>query len=205
MWLLNFRKKLMHHSLFKPSYHSARKILLSAFMAMGLLIVTALTANAQSFSGAFEGMRNSDEPVQIQADKLEVRDSKGYAKFSGNVEVVQGSTVLKASNLTVYYSKDSGNKGPAGNVQRIVATGKVAVRSGSEQATANSADIDMKNQVALLSGGVTLTQGNNIVQGCKLRINLANNDAVLTPCAKNKNGKKGRVTILFDAKSAKRK
>lgn len=164
----------------------------------------AMHANAQSFSGAFDGMRNSDEPVQIQADKLEVKDSKGFAKFSGNVEVVQGTTVLKAKRLTVYYSKNSGNNGPAGNVQRIVATGKVAVRSGSEQATASSADIDMKNQIALLSGGVTLTQGNNIVQGCKLRINLANNDAVLTPCAKKKNGKKGRVTIMFDAKSAKR-
>lgn len=169
-----------------------------------LFVLSAMHVNAQSFSGAFNGMRSSDEPVQIQADKLEVKDSKGYAKFSGNVEVVQGSTVLKSSRLTVYYSKSSGNKGPAGNVQRIVATGKVAVRSGSEQATANSVDVDMKNQIAILNGGVTLTQGNNIVQGCKLRINLANNDAVLSPCAKKKNGKSGRPTLMFDAKSAKR-
>lgn len=191
----------MQHSI---CFILVRTILVRSLLAAGLFISMSILANAQSFSGAFEGMRNSDEPVQIQADKLEVRDSKGYAKFSGNVEVVQGSTVLKALKLTVYYSKDGGSNGPAGNVQRIVATGKVAVRSGEEQATANSADVDMKNQVALLSGGVTLTQGNNIVQGCKLRINLANNDAVLTPCAKKKNGKKGRVTIMFDAKSAKR-
>lgn len=186
------------------SLSSVRQFLLSGFFITALLMALSTAANAQSFSGAFEGMRNSDEPVQIQADKLEVRDSKGFAKFSGNVEVVQGSTVLKALKLTVYYSKGAGGNGPAGNVQRIVATGKVAVRSGAEQATASSVDVDMKNQVALLSGGVTLTQGNNIVQGCKLRINLANNDAVLSPCSKKKNGTSGRPTLMFDAKSAKR-
>lgn len=188
-------------------FHSfmSKANIVTVILATLLLAITSTLANSQSFSGAFDGMRSSDEPVQIQADKLEVKDSKGLAKFSGNVEVVQGSTVLKASKLTVYYSKDSGGNGPAGNVQRIVASGKVAVRSGAEQATANSADVDMKNKVAVLSGGVTLTQGNNIVQGCKLRINLATNDAVLTPCAQKKNGKKGRVTIMFDAKSAKRK
>lgn len=195
----------MQQTLLASSVLTARKALLSVLFAMVLSTFMGVSVNAQSFSGAFDGMKKSDEPVQIQADKLEVRDSKGWAKFSGNVEVVQGSTVLKASKLTVYYSKDSGNKGPAGNVQRIVATGKVAVRSGADQVTANSADIDMKNQVALLTGGVTLTQGNNIVQGCKLRINLANNDAILTPCTNKKNGKKGRVTIMFDTKSAKRK
>ncbi|MFK7902439.1 MAG: LptA/OstA family protein [Nitratireductor sp.] len=164
----------------------------------------SVSANAQSFSGAFSGMQDSNQPVQIQADRLEVKDGQGLANFAGNVEVVQGSTVLKASKLTVYYSKDQSNNGPAGNVRRIIASGKVAVRSGAEQATADKADVDMRKQVALLTGGVTLTQGNNIVQGCTLKINLANNDATLTPCKSKTSGKKGRVTIMFDTKSAKR-
>src|SRR5680860_66780 len=132
---------------------------------------SGLPANAQKFSGAFEGMRDSEQPVQIEADRLEVLDGQGVATFDGNVNVVQGSTVLKTSKLKVYYLRGDDNKsGPAGNVSRIIATGKVAVRSGQDRATADTADVDMKNQLAVLSGNVTLTQGNNIVTGCSLNI-----------------------------------
>ena len=163
-------------------------------MASAMLMLAA-PANAQKFSGAFAGMRDSKQPVQIEADRLEVLDGQGIATFDGNVNVVQGSTVLQTSKLKVYYLRDGGNSGPAGNVRRIVATGKVAVRSGEERATADSADVDMKNQLAVLTGNVTLTQGNNIVTGCGLKINLVTNAATLSPC------KQGRVKMLFDPKS----
>ena len=176
----------------------------SANLRLGMLIVAALSVtliltspvSAQKFSGAFEGMRDSKQPVQIEADRLEVLDGKGIATFDGNVNVVQGSTILQTSKLKVYYLRDGGNSGPAGNVSRIVATGKVAVRSGEERATADAADVDMKNQLAVLSGNVTLTQGNNIVTGCGLKINLVTNAATLSPC------KQGRVKMLFDPKSS---
>lgn len=153
-------------------------------------------ARAQNFGGAFEGMRNQNEPVEIEADRLEVVDKQGVAIFEGNVSVTQGSTLLKTRKLTVYYVGGAdGGKGPAGNVSRIEATGKVAVRSGDQLASADRAVVDMQKQEALLSGDVTISQGDNVVKGCKLKIDLATNHASLEPCQSAT--KSGRVIMMI--------
>lgn len=150
---------------------------------------------AQSFGGAFEGMSNSKDPVQIEADRLEVVDGQGVAVFEGNVAVNQGSTLLKAKRLKVHYLRDAKTNEPGGNVRKIEATGKVAVRSGDQMATADSAVVDMQAQIATLTGNVTVSQGENVLVGCNLRINMATNAANLTPC------KQGRVQMVFKPKS----
>ena len=43
------------------------------------------------------GLRlNGDEPIQIESDKLEVRENENKAIFTGNVSVTQGPTILKS-------------------------------------------------------------------------------------------------------------
>jgi lipopolysaccharide export system protein LptA len=165
-------------------------------------------ASAQSFSGAFEGMSQSDEPIQIEADRLEVMDDQGIAIFDGNVAVVQGTTLMKTKKLKVYYLRESeggGTTGPGGNVKKIEATGKVAVRSGDQNATSDTATVDMQAQIAILNGNVTVSQGANILEGCNLRINMATNAANLTPCKGANEGSKGRVKMLFTPESGKQK
>lgn len=156
---------------------------------------SAAGALAQSFGGAFEGMSNSKEPIQIEADRLEVIDGQGVAMFDGNVSVVQGTTLLKTRKLKVWYLRDGNADSPGGNVRKIEATGKVAVRSGDQMASADKAVVNMQEQIATLSGNVTVSQGANILTGCNLRINLATNAANLTPC-KTSSGS-GRVKMQF--------
>lgn len=174
-----------------------------AIAGIGLLFLT-ISVQAQSFGGAFEGMANSDDPIQIEADRLEVMDEQGIAMFDGNVSVVQGSTLLKTRKLKVYYLREGGSSQPGGNVRRIEASGKVAVRSGDQMASADTATVDMQKQIATLSGNVTVSQGKNVLTGCNLRINMATNAANLTPCegaaSSGKSG--GRVKMLFTPNSA---
>jgi len=162
-----------------------------------LFFISLEKVNAQNFSGAFEGMRDSKAPVQIESDSLEVQDEKGIAYFTGNVSVVQGSTILKTSKLTVYYARGGNGSGAAGNVKRIVASGKVAVRSDDQHATANAADVNMVTQMAVLSGGVTVSQGQNVITGEKLVINMKTNAAKLTGGGKNKK----RPKLMFNSTS----
>jgi len=173
----------------------------AAFLAVGLALWSTTPVAAQSFGGAFEGMSNSKEPIQIEADRLEVIDPQGVAMFEGNVNVVQGTTILKTSRLKVSYARQGENTGAGGNVRKIEASGKVAVRSGDQAATADSAVVNMQSKTALLSGNVTVSQGSNIVTGCKLSIDLANNSAKLEPCGGAASG--GRVKMLFTPGSAK--
>lgn len=150
------------------------------------------TAYGQTFGGAFDGMRNSDEPIQIAADSLEVADEKGTAVFLGKVEVVQGSTILKTSRLFVEYARDSeGRVGPGGNINRIEASGGVAVRSRDQHATAQKAEVDLRTQIATLSGDVSVSQGNNVIEGCLVTVNMKTNNIEVKPCG-------GRVKVLID-------
>lgn len=171
------------------------------FVAAWLVVmaVQAGTAVAQDFGGAFEGMRDKDAPVEIEADRLEVVDKQGLAVFEGNVSVVQGSTLLKTRRLTVRYISGKGASGPGGNIRSIEATGKVAVRSKDQTASADKAIVDMQKQIATLSGNVSISQGKNIVTGCVLTIDLATNAATLQPCTSAGSG--GRVKMLFTPKS----
>src|SRR5438270_9134074 len=89
----------------------------SFLLASGL----ALAAHAQgSMSGVPNAMQgftqNRDQPIQIEAARLEVRDKKQQATFMGNVKVVQGDTTMTSKTLDVFYeSKDQGTTpAPAG-------------------------------------------------------------------------------------------
>ena len=167
-----------------------------AACAIAVALLWISPAAAQSFGGAFEGMRDSNQPIQIEADRLEVEDKKGTALLSGNVNVVQGTTILKAGTMRIYYFSDGDNAGggPNGNIKQIVATGNVAVRSGEQRATADSMVYDTRSQVVEMTGSVAISQGNDVITGCTLRVNIETSAAKLEPC---KSGKKGRVRVLL--------
>src|SRR5690606_41608040 len=48
--------------------------------------------------------QNSDQPIEIDSDTLEVQQDKQLALFRGKVDVVQGDTRLRSHGLNVYYS-----------------------------------------------------------------------------------------------------
>ena len=181
-----------------------RKALVLALGLWAMQAGLAQDAHAQAFGGAFEGMRDSNQPIQIEADRLEVLDGQGIALFNGNVSVVQGSTILRTSSLKVYYRRDGGSGTPGGNVSKIEASGRVAVRSGDQKASADAAIVDMQAQTALLTGNVSVSEGQNIVTGCRLAIDMSTNAAKLTPCetaASSQSGGSGRVKMLFTPNS----
>ena len=137
---------------------------------------------AQSFGGAFEGMSDNDEPIQIEADRLEVLDNQKLATFDGNVKVVQGSTILKATSLKVFYLGEGSSNSASGKIKRIEASGKVAVRSKDQHATANKMVFNMQTEIVTLSGDVAVSQGNNIITGCTLLVYLKTNTSEFKDC-----------------------
>lgn len=70
----------------------------------------ASAALAQATSSRMQGLQlSNDQPIQIESDKLEIKDPESKAIFTGNVKVVQGTTTLQAGNMTVFYKA-----GPSG-------------------------------------------------------------------------------------------
>jgi len=140
---------------------------------------TAQAGASQGPSNALQGFsKNKDQPVQIEAASLEVRDKDKLATFSGNVHVIQGDTDLRSKTLLVFYEDDSGNKGgikaaqpgPGGSsqIKRLEAIGNVLVTQKDQTATGDKGVFDMKTNTITLIGNVVISQGPNVLRGERL-------------------------------------
>jgi len=150
-------------------------------LALAVLFAGALlagVAGAQGLGEAFKGFSaDSDNPIQIEADRLEVRDKDKVAVYAGNVRVRQGETVLMTTQLRVFYTGDAAGTAPGSSVSRIEARNRVIVQSGSQTATGDAAVLEMAADRITLTGNVVLTEGDNIVRGEKLVVDLKSRSA----------------------------
>jgi lipopolysaccharide export system protein LptA len=183
-----------------------RKFLLAAAVA---LLSTAPVA-AQQTKSSFEGLKLSgDQPIEIESDKLEVRDTDGVAIFTGNVNVVQGPTLMKAGRMKVYYARTEGaaanaSAGPgSGKIDKIEVDEKVYVKSTTQVATADRATFDMGTEILVMTGKeVVLTDGPNVIVGCRLTVRMGTGEATLDGCgAGGQQDKGGRVKMLLQPKA----
>lgn len=136
---------------------------------------------------------SNDTPIQIESDKLEVQDASNTATFTGNVSVVQGKTVMKSGKMIVFYTP-SDNKAAAGaaapaigssGIDRLEVSDKVYVKSDDQVATGDTGTFDMRNEILTLSGSeVVLSQGPNVLVGCKLTVQMRTGLANVDGCAK---------------------
>ena len=155
------------------------------------LLSSSLVAHAQTTSqgppNALQGFsQNRDQPVHIEAATLEVRDKQKEATFSGDVRVKQGDTGLRCKSLVVFYEQSgeptgasktlqAASPGPSGEqrIKRLEARGGVVVTQKDQTATGELGIFDMKaNTVTLTGNPVIMTQGQNVLRGGKLVVDL---------------------------------
>ena len=170
--------------------------------AAAALLAVMVPAQAQQEGGRLTGLKlDSDKPIEIESDQLEVRENDGVAVFTGNVSVVQGPTLMRSGKMTVYYNKDSQKGGGSAatgsaDIDRLIVEDKVYVKSENQVATGDTGSFDMRSEVLVLSGKeVVLTEGDNVVVGCKLTVQMATGLAQLDGCGGEAGG--GRVKMLL--------
>ena len=84
-----------------------------ALAAIGAGEAAAQSA-VQGVPNAMQGFsQNRDQPIQIEAATLEMRDKKKEATFAGNVKVVQGDTTMTSKTLVVFYDSATAPAAPA--------------------------------------------------------------------------------------------
>ena len=171
-------------------------ILAPGFAALGL---TGGAADSQVRQvqpvSALKG-HNSNAPVDVTANRIEVQDRADRAIFAGNVHVTQAELTLDTQRLTVAYS---GGQGQAGGVQirRLDAAGGVVVHSPSETAKGDFGIYDLDHKLITVIGNVQLTRGPNVVNGQRLVINIESGRAVVDGGPPGVNSSGGRVTGHF--------
>src|SRR6185369_4214016 len=178
-----------------------------AAAALALALIASGGALAQgAMSGVPNAMQgfsqNRDQPIQIEAASLEMRDKKKEATFSGNVKVVQGDTTMTSKTLVVFYdsgpapaspqpaspppaasrgsksgSMQSATPGPGGSssIRRLEARGSVVVTQKDQVVTGETAVFDTRANLITMTGGaagVVLTQCKNVLKGDRLKVDM---------------------------------
>ncbi|MFD1795019.1 lipopolysaccharide transport periplasmic protein LptA [Paracoccus aurantiacus] len=145
-----------------------RRATIFAFLMSGL---TALPVAAQTV--AFGGMKaDTSAPVELAADNLTVNQSNGQAEFTGNVRIGQGQMKLSADKVVVQYVQGDTKK-----IDNLEATGNVTLVNGADAAEAQQATYEVSSGNITLIGDVLLTQGENVMSGDKILVNLADGTA----------------------------
>lgn len=144
-----------------------------------------------------------DEPVKITAATFEVRDKSKMATFTGDVHVTQGQTNMRSHALVIFYDDDGRKTStatavPSGDlgrqqIRRMQARGPVVITQHEQCAVGDLADLDMRTNVATLSGNVVLVRGDNVLRGHRLFVDM-------TTGVSRMDG--GRVEGLLNSKSA---
>lgn len=185
----------------------ARRRLFVPLAVIGFLAATFVTfsyAFAQdSMSSALSGFSsNSDEPISIEADTLEVREKESTATFKGNVVVKQGDVTIQTSALRVFYVGEGQGAASDQRIRRMETLGEVVVTSADQRARGDKAIFEAEEETITLDGNVVLTQGTNILRGTKLVVDLAAGTSRVFSGGDGQSGS-GRVQGLFQPNQAR--
>jgi lipopolysaccharide export system protein LptA len=157
----------------------------TAAMLMALFAAAGAAQTASGPPNALQGFsKNRNEPIKIESDSLEVRDKDKVAMFIDNVRVIQGDTTLQCKKLIVHYDSESSQTGagprpatmnPAGgnqSIRRLEAQGGVVVTQKDQTAVGDRGIYDTLSNSMTLVGNVVVTQGQNVIRGERLWVDL---------------------------------
>jgi lipopolysaccharide export system protein LptA len=176
------------------------------------------TAAPPQLSNPAQGILNDnqDQPIQIDAATLEVRDKEKMATFAGDVQVVQGDTTIKCQKLVVFYGPEPGAAANASqakrqqqqsqqpqaqqpqqagtlptrqqDIRRIEARGGVTVISKDQTASGDLGVYDLKTKTITLLHNVTVAQGKNVLHGERVVVDTVSGNAHFDSNAEAQNG-----------------
>ena len=151
----------------------------------GLLLLGALAAPllAQTTVDTSEIAQSARQPgeVNIEADRMEVLDKEKRAIFIGNVDATRGGIMFKTDRLVADYEEAAGGSGEGGtSVTFLEATGAVVIETAEQRITGNWARMDVKSNQVTVGGDVVVTQGNTVLRGDQLFVDLDKDTSEMT-------------------------
>jgi len=198
--------------------HLSLCAVMAVLLASGLAVAqTPRPAAGPPVQSLLQGGQDKDQPVQIEAASLEVRDKNKMATFSGDVQVVQGDTTMKCQKLVVFYGQEVGigqggaqagtpapdtkpaMAGPKGaqNIRRIEARGGVTVITKDQNASGDLGVYDLIAKTITLTGNVVVSQGQNVIHGERVVVDTVSGNARVESNNQGGGGTPSRVRALI--------
>ncbi|WP_394827586.1 LptA/OstA family protein [Pendulispora albinea] len=142
-----------------------RTLVLAALI--GVLSIPSSPAGAQPI------LNVGGEPLEVQADKLEVDVTEGVALLTGNVSLAKGGLKVNCPRIDLKFDQTP-------HVNWARGSGGVLADVKGVHAEAPEVELDLKKQLLDLRGGVRLTRGQGWLQADKATIDIATAKVTLT-------------------------
>lgn len=163
------------------------------------------------------GKHDTNAPIEINSDALEVLQADHKAIFTGHVVAVQGDVHLKSEKMTVFYKQQEADKSTAkpapktstipaetekNSIEKIIVENNVFLTTAEETASGTNGIYDVENKKIYLNDNVVLTRDKNVLKGDKLVYDFATGKSTMNSSdgvvsESNPTGKKMRVKALF--------
>lgn len=151
----------------------AHRLLLAVLVA--LLPGTVL---AQSTTVGSAARVDQEQPVEVEADRMDLDQTQGIALLTGDVIVTQGDMRIAAPKIEVFYTRLP--DGSVGNeIDYVHASGGVVMVTPEEDAQSQEAVYRPGLSEVVMTGDVVLNQGPNTMSGDQLVVDLDTGDAVM--------------------------
>ncbi len=140
---------------------------------------------------------DSSAPVDISADQQENINSQCRTIFSGNVEMLQDGSRMRAAVVNAYSKRKPGASGSAscGDVDRVEADGEVFLVNKDQTVRGDHAVYTYANDTIVVTGNVIVVRGQDVARGDRMTVNTKTNDVKLESNAKGQG--KQRVRAVF--------
>jgi lipopolysaccharide export system protein LptA len=171
-------------------------------LTAGLLCAGAIALCAPAMAQLAQGKG----PIDITGDEAEVINAQHLTIWRGSVDAIQGQDRLRTDVLNVYFTgKPGGDSTPSktgalggdwGKIDHMVADGHVYYVSPQQNARSDHAVYELGPDTITMTGDVIVEQGQSVVHGEKLVIDVHTGHATMV-AARDDKAPSGRVRGVF--------
>lgn len=170
------------------------KIRLNKLIFATITIVTMAISTTQAQVSALKE-HDVENPVDISADRLEVKQKENIALFTGNVVVTQSNMSLVSDRITVFYQGDR-KENSTSSISRLDASGNVVMTSPTETIKSTWGVYDFAEKIITLGGEVELSNTDGQINSPRLQLNLTTGQITMDG-GRIEGGTPSRVTGQF--------
>lgn len=140
--------------------------------SLNKLIAMVAVSLALASSGVMALPEDREQPIYVAADRASIDDNTGITVYTGNVEITQGSMLLRGDRVELYRNSE-------GDVDRIVSIGKPALfeqQPAKDQpvtrATGENLDYQVSSQLLKVEGDAKVKQGGDEFTGARIHYDM---------------------------------
>ncbi|WP_342644180.1 LptA/OstA family protein [Rhodoligotrophos ferricapiens] len=141
------------------------------FGAIALLPSVAV-AQSNTATRLKDASASSSGAVDIAAEKVELNQAQKRAIFTGKVDAKRGNVRLQSEKLVVDYEDAKTGEKSSRQFKTLQADGKVVVTSNGQVINSDWAKMDVPANKIVMGGNVVVTQGETVLHGNQLNIDL---------------------------------